>query len=193
MLSDSFCRSSATTSAAARGASEAVATSRVPHVVLLSSIGAQHEAGTGPIAGLHLTEALLRAVPTVALTSLRAHCAGRLLCVFGCGGERDVGKRPQMGAIAESLADFLIVTDDNPRGEDGDRIVEQIAAGLQVPQRATVERDRAAAISLAITSARPGDVVLIAGKGHEPYQEVAGMRLPFDDLAIARQVLEGPC
>jgi UDP-N-acetylmuramoyl-L-alanyl-D-glutamate--2,6-diaminopimelate ligase len=128
-----------------------------------------------------------------ALTSLRAHCAGRLLCVFGCGGERDVGKRPQMGAIAESLADFLIVTDDNPRGEDGDRIVEQIAAGLQVPQRAMVERDRAAAISLAITSARPGDVVLIAGKGHEPYQEVAGMRLPFDDLAIARQVLEGPC
>jgi UDP-N-acetylmuramoyl-L-alanyl-D-glutamate--2,6-diaminopimelate ligase len=128
-----------------------------------------------------------------ALTSLRAHCAGRLLCVFGCGGERDIGKRPQMGAIAESLADFVVVTDDNPRGEDGDRIVEQIVAGLRFPHRATVERDRAAAISLAIASARPGDVVLLAGKGHEPYQEVAGMRLPFDDLAVARHALERPC
>jgi UDP-N-acetylmuramoyl-L-alanyl-D-glutamate--2,6-diaminopimelate ligase len=129
-----------------------------------------------------------------ALTSLRAHCAGRLICVFGCGGERDAGKRPEMGAIAEALADCIIVTDDNPRSEDGDRIVEQIVAGLRHRQRATVERDRAAAIALAIASARPEDAVLVAGKGHEPYQEIAGMRLPFDDLAVARHALEAcPC
>jgi UDP-N-acetylmuramoyl-L-alanyl-D-glutamate--2,6-diaminopimelate ligase len=125
-----------------------------------------------------------------ALTSLRAHCAGRLVCVFGCGGERDKGKRPQMGAIAERLADRLIVTDDNPRGEDGSAIVKQIVAGLARPERATVERDRAAAIAFALRAAQPGDVVLIAGKGHESYQEIAGRKLPFDDLDIARRALE---
>ncbi len=124
------------------------------------------------------------------LTSLRAHCEGRLVCVFGCGGERDAGKRPQMGAIAERLADAIVVTDDNPRGEDGDAIVAQIVAGLAHPAQATVERDRAGAISLAIGMARAGDIVLIAGKGHEPYQEVAGRKQPFDDSAIARRVLE---
>ncbi len=125
-----------------------------------------------------------------ALTSLRAHCAGRLFCVFGCGGERDQGKRPQMGAIAEELADRLFVTDDNPRGEDGDAIVAQIVAGLKRPQRAAVQRDRAAAIALALGEARAGDAVLIAGKGHEPYQEIAGRKLPFDDLDVARHALE---
>jgi UDP-N-acetylmuramoyl-L-alanyl-D-glutamate--2,6-diaminopimelate ligase len=124
-----------------------------------------------------------------ALSSLRAHCSGRLTCVFGCGGERDVGKRPEMAAIAESLADRVIVTDDNPRGEDGDAIVEQILAGLRRPELARVERDRAAAIALAIGEAHPGDVVLVAGKGHEPYQEVAGTRRPFDDLDVARRAL----
>lgn len=125
-----------------------------------------------------------------ALTSLRAHCAGRLFCLFGCGGERDAGKRPQMGAIVEALADRIIVTDDNPRGEDGDIIIEQIIAGLKQPQRATIERDRAAAIAQVIGWAQPGDVVLIAGKGHEPYQEIAGRKQSFDDSAIARRVLE---
>ncbi|MEO5558818.1 MAG: UDP-N-acetylmuramoyl-L-alanyl-D-glutamate--2,6-diaminopimelate ligase [Dokdonella sp.] len=124
-----------------------------------------------------------------ALTSLRAHCVGRLVCLFGCGGERDAGKRPQMGAIAEALADRILVTDDNPRGEDGDTIIEQIIAGLEQPQRVTIERDRAAAIAQAIGWAQPGDVVLIAGKGHESYQEIAGNKQPFDDLAIARHVL----
>ncbi|HEV7489173.1 MAG TPA: UDP-N-acetylmuramoyl-L-alanyl-D-glutamate--2,6-diaminopimelate ligase [Rhodanobacteraceae bacterium] len=124
-----------------------------------------------------------------ALTSLRAHTHERLICVFGCGGERDAGKRPQMGAIAEALADRIIVTDDNPRGENGDAIVEQIVAGLAHPQNATIERNRGAAIALAIREARAGDVVLIAGKGHEPYQEVDGVRYPFDDLTVAREVL----
>ncbi|MDR2012642.1 MAG: UDP-N-acetylmuramoyl-L-alanyl-D-glutamate--2,6-diaminopimelate ligase [Rhodanobacter sp.] len=125
-----------------------------------------------------------------ALSNLRAHCAGRLICVFGCGGERDAGKRPQMGAIAQALADRLIVTDDNPRDEDGAAIVTQILAGLARPQDVLIERDRASAIARAIADARPGDVVLIAGKGHEPYQEIAGVRRPFEDTAIARQALE---
>jgi len=125
-----------------------------------------------------------------ALTSLRAHCAGRLVCVFGCGGERDQGKRPQMGAIAERLADRIIVTDDNPRGEDGDFIVAQIVAGLSRPAEATVQRDRARAIALALGQAQRGDAVLIAGKGHEPYQEIRGIRHPFDDLDVARHALQ---
>jgi UDP-N-acetylmuramoyl-L-alanyl-D-glutamate--2,6-diaminopimelate ligase len=124
-----------------------------------------------------------------ALTSLRAHVHGRLICVFGCGGERDSGKRPEMGRIAEALADAVIVTDDNPRGEDGDVIVAAIVAGLAQPDRVTIERDRRKAISLAIGVARAGDIVLIAGKGHEPYQEIAGVRHPFDDLAVARDAL----
>ncbi|MDE1961359.1 MAG: UDP-N-acetylmuramoyl-L-alanyl-D-glutamate--2,6-diaminopimelate ligase [Xanthomonadaceae bacterium] len=125
-----------------------------------------------------------------ALTSLRAHCTGRLICVFGCGGERDVGKRPQMGAIAEQLADTIVVTDDNPRGEDGDAIVAQILTGLGDRQRARVLRDRAAAIASALREARSGDVVLIAGKGHEPYQETGGVKRPFDDADVARRMLE---
>ncbi|RZA20760.1 MAG: UDP-N-acetylmuramoyl-L-alanyl-D-glutamate--2,6-diaminopimelate ligase [Lysobacteraceae bacterium] len=124
-----------------------------------------------------------------ALSSLRAHTAGKLVCVFGCGGERDRGKRPQMAAIAERGADVVIVTDDNPRGEDGDQIVADIVAGLQQPDRAIVRRDRAGAIAEAIAMAGADDVVLIAGKGHEPYQEIAGIRHPFDDTATARELL----
>ena len=126
-----------------------------------------------------------------ALGSLRAHCNGRLICVFGCGGERDQGKRPLMAAIAERLADRVIVTDDNPRGEDGNSIVAQISAGFARAQSIQVQRDRGAAIALALHAANAGDVVLIAGKGHEPYQEIGGVRHAFDDLVVARQVLEG--
>jgi UDP-N-acetylmuramoyl-L-alanyl-D-glutamate--2,6-diaminopimelate ligase len=125
-----------------------------------------------------------------ALATLRAHCEGRLVCVFGCGGERDVGKRPQMAAIAERLADSVIVTDDNPRGEDGDAIVRDILGGIAQPNAIVVQRDRAAAIGLAIRAAQASDVVLIAGKGHEAYQEIAGRKLPFDDLVVARAALE---
>ena len=125
-----------------------------------------------------------------ALTALRAHCAGRLFCVFGCGGDRDAGKRPVMGAIAERLADSIVVTDDNPRSEDGDAIVAQIVAGLAAPERARIERDRAKAIGWAVAQARAGDVVLVAGKGHETYQESATGKRPFDDFAVARTALE---
>ena len=124
-----------------------------------------------------------------ALSSLRAHARGRLLCVFGCGGERDAGKRPQMAAIAEHGADVAIVTDDNPRGEDGDQIVADIVAGFADATRAIVLRDRAQAIAEAIGMAGADDVVLIAGKGHEPYQEINGIKHPFDDTATARELL----
>lgn len=123
-----------------------------------------------------------------ALTSLRAHTAGRLICVFGCGGERDQGKRSAMGEIASRLADWAVITDDNPRGEDGDAIVAAILAGFD-GLHAQIERDRAAAIAMAVAGGKAGDVVLIAGKGHEPYQDVAGVRRPFDDLEHARAAL----
>lgn len=124
-----------------------------------------------------------------ALASLRGHTAGRLLCVFGCGGERDTGKRPQMAAIAERLADRVVVTDDNPRREDGDGIVAGILSGFADPSRVVVQRDRARAIALAIAEAGADDVVLVAGKGHEPYQEIDGIRHPFDDTEVARDLL----
>ncbi len=126
-----------------------------------------------------------------ALASLRAHTAGKLICVFGCGGERDRGKRPQMAAIAERLADVAIVTDDNPRAEDGDQIVADIVAGFAEPARAIVQRDRATAIGKAIVMAGADDVVLVAGKGHEPYQEINGVKHPFDDTATVRVLLIG--
>jgi UDP-N-acetylmuramoyl-L-alanyl-D-glutamate--2,6-diaminopimelate ligase len=125
-----------------------------------------------------------------ALASLRVHAQARLICVFGCGGERDRGKRPQMAAIAETLADVVIVTDDNPRGENGEVIVADILAGFERPQAVVVQRDRAAAIALAIGEAGPDDIVLVAGKGHEPYQEIGGVQHPFDDTEVARMNLE---
>ncbi len=124
-----------------------------------------------------------------ALTSVQGHLAGRLICVFGCGGERDTGKRPQMAAIAEQHADVVIVTDDNPRGEDGDVIVADILKGFDAPAAVTVQRDRAAAIATAIGQAGAGDIVLIAGKGHEPYQEIHGVKHTFDDTEVAGRVL----
>jgi len=124
-----------------------------------------------------------------ALSSLRAHAAARLLCVFGCGGERDRGKRPQMAQIAERMADVVFVTDDNPRREPGQAIVDEILAGFDVPAAAQVERDRARAIERAVGMASAQDIVLVAGKGHEPYQDVAGVRHPFDDTEVARAAL----
>lgn len=125
------------------------------------------------------------------LAAAREHCSGQLVCVFGCGGDRDRGKRPEMGGIAESLADRVIITDDNPRTEDGDAIVAEILAGMSSPTAATVERDRAAAIRIAIDAARKGDVVVIAGKGHEDYQIIGTRKRDFSDRETALAVLEG--
>lgn len=126
-----------------------------------------------------------------ALESLRAHVDGRLVCVFGCGGDRDRGKRPQMAAIAERLADKVLVTDDNPRMEDGDAIVADVLAGFAQPGEVIVQRDRRVAIGEAIAMSGAGDIVLVAGKGHEPYQDIGGVRHAFDDTLVARAALEG--
>jgi UDP-N-acetylmuramoyl-L-alanyl-D-glutamate--2,6-diaminopimelate ligase len=124
-----------------------------------------------------------------ALANLREHAAGRLLCVFGCGGDRDRGKRPLMGAVAERLADRVIVTDDNPRSEDGDAIVAQILGGMQAPEAALVERRRGLAIRRAVALAGADDLVLVAGKGHETTQELGDLKLPFSDRAQVQQAL----
>ncbi len=126
-----------------------------------------------------------------ALTALRGTAAargGKLVCVFGCGGERDPGKRPQMGAIAARLADAVVVTSDNPRSEDPQAIIAQILAGMATSP--VVEPERAAAIDAAVAAADARDVILLAGKGHEPYQEIAGVRIPFSDLESAKSALE---
>ena len=115
---------------------------------------------------------------------------GRLIVLFGCGGDRDTGKRPQMGAIGRALSDVCIVTSDNPRSEDPDAIIRDIIAGAgQGPAELLVQADRRRAIAEAIAMARPGDVVLIAGKGHESGQEVNGVVTPFDDRVVAHDVL----
>jgi UDP-N-acetylmuramoyl-L-alanyl-D-glutamate--2,6-diaminopimelate ligase len=116
-----------------------------------------------------------------ALKAARAHCAGRLALVFGCGGDRDAGKRPMMGEIAAELADDIVVTDDNPRTEDPANITAGIAAGIPAGRPFRVEHDRGRAIRDAVTDATAGDVVVIAGKGHEGYQIVGAERRAFSD------------
>ncbi len=123
-----------------------------------------------------------------ALTAARTHCRGRLWCVFGCGGERDRGKRPLMGDLAERLADEVIVTDDNPRHEDGDRIVAEILAGMQRRGRVRVERERSKAVREAYHAAAPGDVVLVAGKGHETEQVIGDRKAHYSDREIAAEL-----
>ncbi len=126
-----------------------------------------------------------------ALAAVRRHCAGKLTCVFGCGGDRDAAKRPVMGAIAERLADRVIVTDDNPRTEDGDAIVADILNGMKSADRVLIERDRAVAIERAIREAGANDAVLIAGKGHEDYQIVGLVSRYFSDRDVVNAVLRG--
>lgn len=122
------------------------------------------------------------------LAGLRKQCEKNLTVVFGCGGDRDTGKRPQMGEIAQHWADRVILTDDNPRGEPSEQIVEDIKAGCK-KAGVTVIHDRARAIAAAISEARAGDCVLIAGKGHEEYQEVSGRKYPFSDRETVLHVL----
>ena len=127
-----------------------------------------------------------------ALHAARAHCAGRLWCVFGCGGERDRGKRGEMGRIAATLADEIIVTDDNPRREDPREIVAAIIEAITVAgaaAHARVIHERGQAIRAALAGASAPDVVLVAGKGHEDYQIIGGERRAFSDAAVVRQVL----
>jgi UDP-N-acetylmuramoyl-L-alanyl-D-glutamate--2,6-diaminopimelate ligase len=126
------------------------------------------------------------------LTTLRPLCRGRLIVLFGCGGDRDKTKRPRMARVTESLADRVVVTSDNPRTEEPDRIITDILAGFTHPQAETlhVEPDRRAAIEWALRQAASGDVVLIAGKGHEAYQIIGREKLPFSDKAVAQEALQ---
>jgi UDP-N-acetylmuramoyl-L-alanyl-D-glutamate--2,6-diaminopimelate ligase len=123
------------------------------------------------------------------LQALRPHAKGQLLCLFGCGGDRDSGKRPLMAQVAERLADRVLVTDDNPRSEDPLRIFDDIRAGFSSAANATFVAGRGAAIAQLIASASLDDVVVLAGKGHEDYQEIDGERQPFSDLQQAEQAL----
>lgn len=132
----------------------------------------------------HTPDALAKA-----LMALRPHTQGRLLCVFGCGGDRDRGKRAEMAAAAEAGADDLLVTDDNPRNEAPQQIFDDIASGFQHPGKVRFEHNRKLALRQMIESAQPEDVVLVAGKGHEDYQEVRGKRYPYSDLATVADLL----
>jgi len=132
----------------------------------------------------HTPDALEKVLCT--LREINPH--GKLVCVFGCGGKREAGKPPVMGAIAAHLADQVSVTSDNPRKEDPLVIIANITAGMSGDY--CIEADRAAAISAAVRTASANDVVLVAGKGHEDYQEIQGVRHPFSDIAVATQALE---
>jgi UDP-N-acetylmuramoyl-L-alanyl-D-glutamate--2,6-diaminopimelate ligase len=134
----------------------------------------------------HKTDALEHCLGTV---HDLVHGHGRLIAVFGCGGNRDRKKRPDMAKVAERLADRVIVTSDNPRNEEPQAIAAEIVAGFSSMQKVTVELDRRAAIALAISEARPGDAVVIAGKGHETYQQIGDVKRPFDDREVAAEIL----
>ncbi|UTH75570.1 UDP-N-acetylmuramoyl-L-alanyl-D-glutamate--2,6-diaminopimelate ligase [Chromobacterium sp. IIBBL 290-4] len=150
----------------------------------MQSIGGTHE----PLVVIdyaHTPDALEKALAT--LSDIRP-AGGRLFCVFGCGGDRDPGKRPMMGAIAEKHADVAVLTSDNPRSEDPQAIIRDVLAGMDAA-RAHVEADREAAIHWAVSQAKVGDVVLVAGKGHEEYQDIAGVKRPFSDFRVAEEAL----
>lgn len=124
-----------------------------------------------------------------ALEALAQHCQGKLWCVFGCGGDRDTGKRPEMARIAERLSGQVVITSDNPRGEEPDAIIAMVLAGIQDKQAALCISDRKEAINSAVSALQTNDILLIAGKGHETYQEIKGVRMPFDDVAVATDAL----
>jgi UDP-N-acetylmuramoyl-L-alanyl-D-glutamate--2,6-diaminopimelate ligase len=126
------------------------------------------------------------------LASLRQHVSmnGKLWCVFGCGGDRDTGKRPLMGEVAEQLADIVVLTADNPRSESNLTIVDAILAGMKQPEAAHIEHERAQAIKYAVTHATAIDMVLVAGKGHENYQDANGVKSPFSDIEASLNALK---
>ncbi len=135
----------------------------------------------------HTPDALIQV-----LTSLKAHCAGKLWAVFGCGGDRDKGKRPLMAKAGVELADKVILTADNPRSEDPLAILKDMQVGLTCEEhyKLVIEPDRKQAIAYAITHAKADDIVVIAGKGHETYQEIQGVRHEFDDVAVIEELLK---
>lgn len=176
-------------------------------IATLSAVGWQHDAllkaapqvqavpgrmecfGTGPVAVVdyaHTPDAL-----TQALQGMRAHCSGRIICVFGCGGDRDQGKRPMMAKAAERDADQVIVTDDNPRNEAAKAIVADILQGFEVPSQVLVIHERREAIAKALEMATAEDMVLVAGKGHEDYQIIGSTKRDYDERAVVRELTGG--
>ena len=134
----------------------------------------------------HTPDALEKVLHT--LREVTTPGGGKLICVFGCGGDRDRGKRPMMGTVAAKLADVSIVTSDNPRGENPQEIIAAIVSAMAGSYQ--VIEDRAQAIALAIKTAQAVDTVLIAGKGHEEYQEIKGVKYPFSDIDVAKASLQ---
>ena len=122
------------------------------------------------------------------LSAAREFTAGRLFVVFGCGGNRDRAKRPLMGAAVARLADVAVLTSDNPRHEDPLAIIEDVKPGLKKARRAILEPDRRRAIELALSEMRPEDVLVIAGKGHETYQQIGDVKHPFSDAVVVREL-----
>jgi UDP-N-acetylmuramoyl-L-alanyl-D-glutamate--2,6-diaminopimelate ligase len=137
----------------------------------------------------HTPDALEQVLKT--LRDIAQQRAGQLWCVFGCGGDRDALKRPIMGRIAESIADHVMVTSDNPRSEVPEKIMADILSGFEVPEKAQVNADRATAILQTIRQAKPEDVILIAGKGHEETQEIAGKKHSFSDRMHVQLAMGG--
>ena len=132
----------------------------------------------------HTPDALIKALKTA-----RSGNSGRLICIFGCGGDRDTGKRPLMGEAAAKYADIIIVTSDNPRSEDPEQIIKHIVKGISGHIDTRILPDRQQAICEAINESQPNDVILIAGKGHEDYQEINGSKIPFSDQEIVKQLM----
>lgn len=145
----------------------------------------QHVASASALPAVYVDYAHTPDAIEAALRALRTHCKGDLWCVFGCGGDRDAGKRSLMGRVAERLADRVVITNDNPRGESPDAIILDIVNELSSVDDVTIIEDRAAAIAWTIAAAAPTDVVLIAGKGHEDYQLIGDQRREFSDYAAA--------
>ena len=125
------------------------------------------------------------------LQATKSYTRGRVISVFGCGGDRDSGKRPIMGEISGKIADYTIITSDNPRTEDPQKIVDQIEEGIKKTKgKYEVVVDRVEAIERAIKMANKRDIIILAGKGHEPYQEINGVKHPFDERIIVRDIVE---
>ena len=135
----------------------------------------------------HTPDALEKVLSTLREQLAFEHTQSKLVCVFGCGGDRDAGKRSLMGAVAAKLADAVIVTSDNPRSEDPAAIIQAVVSGMS--NGYLIEPDRATAIRMAVQSASRGDIVLVAGKGHESYQEISGVKTPFSDAQVAQEAL----
>lgn len=151
----------------------------------MQRLGSVHEP-TVIVDYAHTPDALEKVLQ--ALREISSAAGGKVLCVFGCGGDRDRGKRAMMGLVAEKFSDFCIVTSDNPRSENPREIIAEIVSGMNEDNHEIIV-DRAAAIQSAIRHARQGDTILIAGKGHEDYQEINGVKHPFNDVSVAQQAL----